>query len=150
MLLMSDSLCPIPMDYSTTLGPPWTRLLCPPLSPRVWSSSCILSQWCQPTISSSVVHLFSCPQSFPASESFPMSWLFASDGQSIGASASESVLPMNIQGWLPLGLTSLIFLLSKGLWRVFSSTTLRRHQLFDSKPFLLSSSYIHTWLLEKP
>ena len=99
-----------------------TRLLCPPLSPRVCSDSCPLSWWCYLIISSSVTP-FSCPQTFPASRSFPMSQLFASGGQSIGTSASAPVLPMNIQGWLPLGLTSLISLQSKGLSKVFFSTT---------------------------
>ena len=102
-----------------------------------------------PTISSSVVP-FSCLQSFPASESFPMSWLFASGGQSIGASASASVLPMNIQDWFPLGLTALISLLSKGLSSVFSNTTARKHQFSGVQPSLWSSSHIRTWLLEKP
>ena len=95
--------------------------------------------------------LFStCPQSFPASGSVPMSRLFPSGGQSIGASASASVLPMNIQGWFPIGLTNLISLLSKGLSRVFSNTTVQKHQFFDIHPSLWSSSHIHTWLLEKP
>ena len=89
-------------------------------------------------------------QSFPASESFPMSQLLTSGGQRIGASASASVLPMNIQGWLPLGLTDLISLLSKGLSRVFSNSTVQKHQFFDAQPFLWSISHIHTWLLEKP
>ena len=101
-----------------------------------------------PTISSSVVPFSSCSQSFPASGSFPMSWLFASGGQSIETSAS--VLPMNIQGWLPLGLTGLISLLSKGLSRVFSSTTVQKHQFFGTQPPLWSNSHIRTWLLEKP
>ena len=92
-----------------------TRLLCPSLSPRVCSNSCPLNQWCHPTISSSVIPLSSCIQPFPASRSFPMSWLFASVGRSIGVSASASVLPMNIQGWFPFGLTGLISVLSKGL-----------------------------------
>ena len=100
------------------------RLPCPSLSPRVCSNSCPLTWWRHPTISSSVTHLTSCPQSFPASESFQMSQ-FASGGQSIGASAS--VLPMSIQGWFPLGLTGLISLLSKGLSRVFYSTTVWKH-----------------------
>ena len=100
-----------------------------------YSNSCPLSQWCHPTMSSSVVP-FSCPQSFPASGSFPMSQLFTSGGQSIGASASASVLPMNIQGWFPLGLTGLISLLSKGLSRIFSSTTVRKHQFFSTQPSL--------------
>ena len=95
-----------------------TRLPCPSLSPGVCSNSCPLSQWCHPTISSSVAPFSSCPQSFPASGSFPISQLFASAGQSIGASALASVLPMNIQDWSPLGLTGLISLQSKGLSRV--------------------------------
>ena len=103
-----------------------TRLICPPLSPGVCSNSCPLSQWCYPPISSSVVPFSCCPQFFPVSGSFPMSWLFASGGQSIGASAS--VLPMNILDWFPLGLTGLISLLSKGLSRVFCSTTIQKHQ----------------------
>ena len=93
-------------------------------------------------------HPFSCPQSFQAPGSFPMSWLCASGGQSIGASAS--VLPMNIQGWFPLGLISSISFLSKGLPRVFSSTTIRKHQFFGAQPSLWSNSHIHAWLLEKP
>ena len=92
------------------------RLPCPSLSPRVCSNSCQLNQWCHPTISSSVAH-FSYPQYFSASGSFPVSWLFPSDGQSIGASASASILPMNIQGWFLLELTGLISLQSKGLSR---------------------------------
>ena len=93
------------------------RLSCPSLSLGVCSNSCSLSQWCQPTISSSIIPFSSCPQSFPASESFPMSWLFASGGQIIGTSALASVFPTNIQGWFPLGLTSLISLLSKGTFK---------------------------------
>ena len=111
---------------------PWTaahQASCPSLSPRICSNSYPLSQWCHPTISSSVT-LFSCPLSFPASESFPMSQLFTSGGQTIGASASASVLPVNIQGWFPLGLTGLISLLSMGLSRVFFSTTVWNHQFF--------------------
>ena len=104
------------------------RLTCPSLSPRVCSNSCPWSQWCNPTISFSVTPFSSCPQSFPASGSFPVSWLLASGGQSIRASAS--VLPMNIQGWFPLGLTGLISSKSKWLSRVFSSTTIQKHQCF--------------------
>ena len=107
------------------------RLPCPSPSPRACSYSCPLSQWCHPTISSSVVP-FSCLQSFPASGSFLMSRLCASGGQSIGASASASVLPMNIQDWFPLGLTGLISLQSKGISRVFSNTTVQRHQFFGA------------------
>ena len=99
----------------TLCDPMDAKLPCPSLSPRVYSNSCPLSQWCHPTISSSVTYFSFCPQSFPASESFPMSQLFTSGGQSIGASASASVLPMNIQSWLPFGLTGLISLQSKGL-----------------------------------
>ena len=97
-----------------------------------------------------VVPFSSCLQSFPASGSFPMSPLFASGGQNIGASASASVLPMNIQDWFPLGLTGLISLQSKWLSRVFSSTTIRRHQFFKVQPSSWSNSHIHTWLLGKP
>ena len=101
---------------------------CPSLSPRVYSDSHALSQWCYLTISSSVVPFSFCLQSFPAPGSFPVSWLFTSSGQSIGASPSASVLPKNIQGWFPLGLTGLTSLLSKGLSRAFSSTTIQKHQ----------------------
>ena len=107
------------------------RLPCSASSPRVCSDSCPLSWGCHPTVSSSVVPFFSCLQSFPASGSFPMSHLFASGSQILGASAS--VLPVNIQGWFPLGLTGLISLLSKGLLRVFSSTTVWRHQFLKKK-----------------
>ena len=100
---------------------------CTSPTPGVHPNPCPLSWWCHPTISSSVV-LFSCLQSFPASGSFPMSWVFPLGGQSIKASASVSVIPMNIQGWFPLGLTGLISLQSKGLWRVFSSTIVQKHQ----------------------
>ena len=101
------------------------RLPCPSPSPKACSNSCPLSQWCHPTILSSVTPFSSCPQSFPTSGSLPVSWLFASGGQSIGASASVSVPPMNIQDWFPLGLTGLTSLLSKGLSRVFSNTTVK-------------------------
>ena len=105
---------------------------------------------CHPTISSSVVPFSSCPQSFPASGSFPMSQFFASGGQSIGVSASTSVLPMNTQNWAPLRWTGWISLQSKGLSRVFSNTTVQEHQLFGAQLSLSSNSYIHTWPLEKP
>ena len=118
------------------------RLFCLLLSPRVCSNSCPLSQWCYLTISSSVA-LFSFGfQSFPALGSFPVSQLFTSGGQSIGASASATVLPMSIQGWFPLGLTGLISLQSKGLSRVFSGTTIQRHQFFGIQPSFWSKSYI--------
>ena len=104
---------------------------CPSPTPGVYSNSCPLSRWCHPTISSSVIPFPSCPQSFPQSGSFPMSWLFASGDQSIGVSASASVLPMNIQDWFPLGWTGWISLQSKGLSRVFSNTTVQKHQFFS-------------------
>ena len=112
-LLMSNSLLLHGLQHA--------RLPCPSLSPRVYSNSCPLSQWCRPTILSSVASFSSCPQSFPASGSFPMSWLFTSDGQSSRASASSSVVPMYIQDWFPLGWTGFISWLSKELSRVFSS-----------------------------
>ena len=112
-----------------------TRLPCSSLSPRVCSNSCPLSQWCHPTISSSAAPFSSFHQSFPASGSFPVSWFFTSGGQSIGASASTSALPMNIQGWFPLGLTGLISLLSKRLSRVFSSTTVQKLQFLGIQLF---------------
>ena len=126
---------------------PWTIARQAPCSspfPRVSANSCPLSQWCRPTISSSVAPFFSCLQSFPASESFPMSRLFTSGGQCIGASASASVLPVNIQDWFSLGLTGLVSLQSKRLSRVFSSTTVRNHQFFGTQHSLWSSSHICT------
>ena len=125
------------------------RHLLPSLCPRACSNSCPLSRWCHPTISSSVVPFSSCLQSFPASGSFQMSQLFTSGGQRIGASASASVLPMNIQGCFPLGLTGWISLQSKVLSRFFSNTTVQKHQFFDAQPSLWSNSHIYTWLLEK-
>ena len=119
-----------------THGLQHTRLPCPSPSPRACSNACALSQWCHPTISSSVVRFSSCLLSFPELESFPMSELFSSGGQNIGVSASASVLPMNIQGWFPLGLTDLITLQPKGLSRVFSNTTVQKHQLFGTQPSL--------------
>ena len=116
----------------------WNLLVCPE------------SQWCHPTISSSVIPFSSCLQSVPASRSFPMSQLFAEGGQRIGASALASVLPMNIQERSPLGWTGWISLQSKGLSRVFSNTTVQKHQFFSSQFSLWFNSHIHTWLLEKP
>ena len=121
------------------------RFPCPSLSPRVGSNSCPLSRWCHP---SCPVVPFSCLQSFTASGSFPMCQLFVSGGQSPGAGAS--VLPMNIQGWFPLGWTGLISLQSKGLSTVFSNTTVQKHQFFGAQPSLWSNSHIHTWLMENP
>ena len=126
------------------------RLPCPSLSPRVYSNSCLLSQWCHPTISSFVTLFSSCLQSFPASGYFSRNRLFISGGQSVGASASASVLLMNIQGGFPLGLTGLISLLSKGLSRAFSSTTVWKYQFFSAQPSLRCHSHICTWLLGKP
>ena len=136
-------------DILWPLGLHHASLPCPSLSPKVCSNSCPLSQWCHPTISSSVASFSPCPQFFPASGSFPMSWLFASGGQSIGVSASASVLPMNIQGWFPLGLTNLISLQSKGFSRVFSNTTVQKHQFFGAQPSWWFNSHTHTWLWEK-
>ena len=126
------------------------RVPCPSPSPSICSNSCPVSQWYHPTISSSVIPFSSCLQSFPTSGSFPMNQLFTSVGQHIGALASASVLPMNIQGWFPLGLTGVISLQFKGLSRVLSNTTVQRHQFFGAQPFLFSRCHIHTWLLEKP
>ena len=140
--VVSDSLWPHGLQH--------TRLPCPSPTPGACSNSCPSSQWCHPTISSSVVPFSSCPQSFPASESFPVSQFFASGGQSVGVSASAWVLPMNIQGWFPLGWTGWISLQSKGLSRVFSNTTVQKHQFFSAQFSLWCDSQIHTWLPEKP
>ena len=125
------------------------RLSCPSPTPRVHSNSCPLSRWCHPTLSSSVVPFSFHLQSFPASGSFPMSQLFTSVGQSIGVSASTSVLPMNTQDWSPLGWTGWISLQSKGLSRVFSNTTAQKHQFSGAQLSLKSNSHVHTRLLEK-
>ena len=122
--VMSDSLRPHGLQHA--------RLPCTPLAPRVYSNSCPLSRWCHPTISSSVVP-FTCLQTFPASGSFQMSQLFTSSGQSIGISASASLLPMNTQDWSPLGWTGWISLQSKGLSRVFSNTTVQKHEFFGTQ-----------------
>ena len=127
------------------------RLPCPSPTPGACSNSCPLSQWCHPTISSSIIPFSSCLQSFPELGSFPMSQFFASGGQSIGDSASAPIFTMNIQDWFPLGLTCLISLQSKeSSPRVFSSTTVQKHQFFRAQLSLQSNSHIHTWLLEKP
>ena len=126
------------------------RLPCPSATPGACSDSCPSCRWCHPTIPSSVILYSSHLQSFPASESFPMSQFFTSGGQSIGVSASASVLPMNIQDWFLLGWTGWISLQSKGLSRVFSNTTVQQHQCFSTQLSLWSNSHIHTWLLEKP
>ena len=139
---MSDSLRLYGLHY--------TRLPCPSPTPRACSNSCPLSQWCHPIISSSVVLFSSCLQSFPASGSFPISQFFTSGGQSIGASASALVLPMNIQDWFPLGLTALISLKSKGLSRVFSNTTVQKHQFFGTSALSLSSSLFSSFSFPLP
>ena len=123
--VVSNSLWPHGLQHA--------RLPCPSPTPGAYSNSCPSHQWCHPTISSSVVPFSSCLQFFPTSGSFQMSQLFASGGQSIGVSASASVLPMNIQDWLLLGLTAWISLLSKRLSRVFSNTTVQKHQFFGAQ-----------------
>ena len=132
---------------------PWiaaARPPCPSPTPGVHWDSRPSSQWYHPAISSSGVPFSSRPQSLPASESFPMSQLFTWGRQSIGVSASASVLPTNLQDWFPLGLTGWISLQSKGLSRIFSSTTIWKHQFFSAQLSLWSDSHICTWLLEKP
>ena len=122
----------------------------PSPTPEVYPNSCPSSQWCHPAILSSVVSFSSCPQSFQASGSFSMSQIFTWGGQSIGVSALASVLPMSTQDWSPLGWTGWISLQSKGLSRVFSNTTLQKHQFFGTQLSSQSNSHIHTWPLEKP
>ena len=140
--VMSDSLQPHEL---LNARPP-----CPSPTPGVYSNSCPLSRWYHPAISSSLVPFSSCPQSLPTSESFPVSQLFPWGGQSIGVSASASVLPMNTQDWSSLEWTGWISLQSKGLSRVFSNTTVQKHQFFGTQLSSQSSSHIHTWPLEKP
>ena len=156
LILLSISFCSVQFSrsvVSNSLRPhesQHTRLPCPSPTPKVCSDSCPSSQWCLPTISSSVVPYSSCPQSLPASGSFPMSQLFASGGQSTGVSASASVLPVNTQDWFPLGWTGWISLQAKGLSRVSSNTTVQKHQFFGAQLPSQSNSHIHTWPLEKP
>ena len=133
-----------------TPGLQHSKLPCPSQTPGACSNSCPSSQWCHPTISSSVIPFPSRLQSFPASGSFPMSQFFVSGGQSTGISASASVLPMNIQDWFLSGCTGWIALQSKGLSRGFSNTTVQKHQFFSIQLSLYSNSHIHTWPLEKP
>ena len=139
--VVSDSLRPRESQHA--------RLPCPSPTPRVHWDSCPSSQWCHPAISSSVVPFSSCPHSLPASESFLMSQLFAWGGQSTGVSALASFLPKKSQGWFPSGWTGWISLQSKGLSRVFSNTTVQKHQLFGAQPASQSNSHIHTWPQEK-
>ena len=140
--VMSDSLRPHESQHAR---PP-----CPSPTPRVHSDSRPSSQWCHPAISSSVVPFSSCPQPLPASESFPMSQLFAWGGQSTGVSALASFLPKNTQDWSPLGWTGWMSLQVKGLSRVFSNTTVQKHQFFGVQLSSQSNSHIHIWPLEKP
>ena len=140
--VMSDSLWPHESQHS--------RSPCPSPTPGVYSNSCPSSWWCHLAISSSVVPFSSCLQSLPASGSFPMSQLFAWGGQSIGVSALSLVLPMNTQDWSPLGWTGWVSLQSKGLSRVFSNTTVQKHQFFSTQLSSQSNSHIHIWPLEKP
>ena len=130
--------------------PQHARPPCPTPTPGIHPNPCPLTRWCHSTISSSVVPFSSCPQSFPVSGSFQMSQLFAPGGQSIGVSASTSVPPMDTQDWSPLGWTGWISLQSKGLSRVFSNTTVKKHQFFGTQLSSQSNSHIHTWALEKP
>ena len=136
---MSNSLWPHGLQHAK---PP-----CPSPTPRVYTNSCPLSQWCHPTISSSVVPFFSCLQSCPASGSFQMSQFFTSGSQRIEVSASTSVLPMNTQDWSPLGWTGWISLQFKGLSRVFSNITVQKHQFFVAQPSSQSNSHIVTLLI---
>ena len=138
---------------SDSLQPPESqhaRSRCPSPTPRVHSDSRPSSQWCHPAISSSGIPFCSCLQSFPASESFPMSQLFSWGGQSIGVSALASFLPKKSQGWSPSEWTGWISLKSKGLSGVFSNTTVQKHQFFGAQPSSQSNSHIHTWPQEKP
>ena len=140
--VMSDSLWLHELQHAR---PP-----CPSPTPGVYPNPCPLSQWCHPAISSSVIPFSSCPQSLPASESFPMSQLFSWGGQSTGVSALASFFPKNTQHWSPLEWTGWISLQSKGLSRVFSNTTVQKHEFFSAQPSSQSNSHIHTWPLEKP
>ena len=142
--------CPVVSDSLRLHELQHARPPCPSPTPGRHPNPCPSSRWCHPVISSSVVPFTSCPQSLPASESFPMSQLFAWGGQSIGASALASVLPMNTQDWSPLEWTGWISLQSKGLSRAFSNTTVQKHQFFGTQLSSQSNSHIHTWPLEKP
>ena len=140
--VVSDSLRPHESQHAR---PP-----CASPTPRVHSNSCPSSRWCHPAISYSVIPFSSCTQSLPASGSFPRNQLFTWGGQSIGVSASASVLPMNTQDWSPLRWTGWVSLNSKGILRVFSNTTVQKHQFFSAQPSSQSNSHIHTWPQEKP
>ena len=142
--LLSPTLCEL-SDSFRPRGLQHNRLACPSPSPGAWANSYPLSQWCHPTISYSVIPFSSWLQCYPELGSFLMSRLFVSGGQSIGASASASVLPVNNQDWFPLGLTGLISLQSKRLLRVFSNTTVWKHQFFDTQHSLWSNFHIPIW-----
>ena len=142
--------CPVMSDSLRPHGLQHARPPCPSPSPKVCPSSCPLHWWCHLAISSSDALFSFCPQSFPASGTFPMSQLFISGDQNIGASVSASILPMSIQGWFLLRLTGLISVLPKELWGVFSSTTVWRYQFFGSLPSLWSSTHNHMWPLGSP
>ena len=139
--VVSDSLWPHESQHA--------RTPCLSPTPRVYPNSCPSSWWCHPAISSTIVSFSSCPPSLPASGSFPMSQLFTSGGQSIGVSASTSVLPMKTQYWSPLEWTGWISFQSKGFSRVFSNTTVQKHQLFGAQLSSQSNSHMHTWPLEE-
>ena len=149
IVLINQFSCSVVSDSLRPRGLQHTRLPWSSPTPRAYSNSCPLSQWCHPAISSSVIPCFSHLQSFPASGSFPMSQFFVSGGQSNGVSASASVLQM-IQDWFPSGWIGWISLQSMGLSRVFSNTTVQKHQFFGVQLSSQSNSNIHTWLLEKP
>ena len=141
------------LSHVRLFATPWIaacQVPCPSPTPRVHPNPRPSSQWCHSAISSSVVTFSSCPQSLPASESFPTSQLFAWGGQSTGVSASASFPPKKSQGWSPSEWTGWISLQSKGLSRVFSNTTVQKHQFFGAQLSSQSNSHIHTWLLEKP
>ena len=146
LLLLLLFSCQVMSDSLWLQGLQYARLPCPLPSPRICPSSCPLNWWCQPTMSSSVRLFFFCIQSCPASGSFPVSQLFTLGGQSIGASASASILLKSYQGWFPLRLTGLISLLSKGLSRFFYSTTVREHTFFSTLPSLLSVQLLHAYM----
>ena len=160
--IISNGILKTPKMYSVQFSPPvvsdslWpnesqhARPPCPSPTPGVHSDSRPSSQWCHPAISSSAIPFSSCPQSLPASECFPMSQLFAWGGQTIGVSALASFLPKKSLGWSPSEWTGCISLQSKGLSRVFSNTTVQKHQFFGPQPSSQSNSQIHTWSLEKP
>ena len=142
--------CSVVSDSSRPHESQHARLPCPSPTPRVYPNPCPSSQWCHPAISSSIVPFSSCPQSLPASGSFPMSQHFAWGGQSTGVSALASVLPMNTHDWSPVGWTGWTSLQSKGISRVFSNTTVQKPQFFGAQPSSQSNSHIHTWPQEKP